>query len=99
MATKTLAFDTTTYAKRRQSLMKSMGKGKILLLGNDTVGMNYKDNYYPFRQDSTFLYYIGIDQPGLMAIIDADKGRTYLFGSDLTIDCLLYTSPSPRDRG
>ena len=95
MATKTLAFDTTTYAKRRQSLMKSMGKGKILLLGNDTVGMNYKDNYYPFRQDSTFLYYIGIDQPGLMAIIDADRGRTYLFGLDLTIDDIIWTGKVP----
>ena len=26
--------------------------------------MNYADNCYPFRQDSTFLYYFGLDQPG-----------------------------------
>ena len=95
MANSTLTFARETYVDRRKALMKSMGKGRIQLLGNDYVGMNYKDNTYPFRQDSTFLYYIGIDQPGLMAIIDADKGRTYLFGTELTIDDIVWTGKVP----
>lgn len=95
MASSTLAFTRDIYVNRRKALMKSMGKGRILLLGNEYVGMNYKDNAYPFRQDSTFLYYIGIDQPGLMAIIDADKGRTYLFGNELTIDDIIWTGKVP----
>ncbi len=95
MASSTLAFSKDTYVARRNLLMKSMGSGRILLLGNDYVGMNYQDNAYPFRQDSTFLYYIGIDQPGLIALIDADKGRSYLFGTELTIDDIIWTGKVP----
>ncbi|MEM7037878.1 MAG: aminopeptidase P family protein, partial [Bacteroidota bacterium] len=65
------------------------------LLGNDETGMNYKANVYHFRQDSSFLYYTGIDRAGLAAIIDTDSGATTLIGTELTMDDVVWTGPMP----
>ena len=56
--------------------------------------MNYEDNTYHFRQDSTFLYFFGLPYAGLAAIIDVDEDKEIIFGDELTMDhiCLLYTS-------
>ncbi|MDE6057466.1 MAG: aminopeptidase P N-terminal domain-containing protein, partial [Muribaculaceae bacterium] len=68
-------FSPETYIGRRAELKKRLGKGVVLLLGNDSVGCNYRDNEYEFRQDSTFLYYFGLNHDGLNAIIDVDNDR------------------------
>lgn len=57
--------------------------------------MNYADNVYPFRQDSSFLYYFGLDTPGLAGIIDLDAGTTTVFGTDVTMDMIVWTGPQP----
>jgi Xaa-Pro aminopeptidase len=67
----------------------------ILFLGNDESPMNYTDNQYPFRQDSSFLYFFGLDSPGLAAVIDVDEGTECLFGNDLTVDDIVWTGPQP----
>jgi len=92
----TIAFSAEIYNARRKSLKEKMGSGKILLMGNDEASMNYTDNTYPYRQDSTFLYYIGIAQPGLNAIIDIDKDETILFGDDPTIDTIIWIGKTPK---
>lgn len=61
-----------------------MGSGVLLFLGNEESSMNFKDNWYPFRQDSTFLYFFGLDMPGLTAMIDVDQDVEIIFGDDLT---------------
>ena len=70
-------FDPTTYRTRRQTLAAAMNDGVVLLLGHSNSPMNYEDNYYPFRQDSTFLYFFGLDQPNLAALIDSDTGKNH----------------------
>lgn len=57
--------------------------------------MNYTDNHYPFRQDSCFLYYAGLDIPGLVLMIDTDNGTTTLFGNELSMDDIIWTGPLP----
>ena len=57
--------------------------------------MNYKDNLYPFRQDSSFLYFYGLDRPGLAALIDIDHDQEVVFGNDLTLDDIVWTGPQP----
>ncbi len=52
--------------------------------------MSYKDNWYPFRQDSTFLYFFGIDRPGLAAVIDIESGNEILFGDEATVDDIVW---------
>ena len=88
-------FSKDTYVKRREDLRAKMGSGKLLLLGNNESSMNYKDNCYHFVQDSTFLYYFGIDQPHLAALIDADNDEDVIFGNELSIDDIIWTGPLP----
>ncbi|MBO9731432.1 MAG: aminopeptidase P N-terminal domain-containing protein [Chitinophaga sp.] len=86
-------FSKETYSNRRQRLQSAIGQGIILLPGNDDSGMNYKDNIYPFRQDSCFLYYAGIDRPGLTLVIDVDNNREILFGDEATIEEIMWAGP------
>lgn len=86
---------TETYTQRRLHLKEAMGSGLILFLGHDESPMNYSDNPYPFRQDSSFLYYFGIDSPGLAGLIDIDENRISLFGDDATLDAVVWTGPQP----
>ena len=88
-------FSPETYIGRRSELKKRLGKGLVLLLGNDYVGKNYHDNEYEFRQDSTFLYYFGLKNDGLTAIIDIDNDRDVVFGDELTIDSIVWTGNQP----
>lgn len=86
-------FSKETYIHRRQALKKAVGSGLIIFPGNEEVGMNYRDNIYHFRQDSSFLYYSGIDRPSLFLLIDVDANIEILFGNDLTIDQTIWTGP------
>ena len=88
-------FSKETYIKRRAELKKSVGNGLLLFLGNTEVGMNYADNAYHFRQDSTFLYYFASDYSGLAAIIDIDEDKEIIFGDELTIDDIVWTGVQP----
>lgn len=86
------------YRDRRRRLMSQIGSGLILLPGHLDAPMNYLDNPYPFRQDSSFLYFVGLDQPGLAAVLDADSGAEIVFGSDPTEDSIVWTGPLPSIR-
>lgn len=88
-------FAKETYIERRRVLKQSMGSGLLLFLGNTETGMNYADNIYPFRQDSTFLYYFASDYAGLAAIIDVDEDKEIIFGDELTIDDIVWTGVQP----
>jgi Xaa-Pro aminopeptidase len=88
-------FSKEIYIQRREKLRKYVGSGLILLLGNDESPMNYADNGYHFRQDSTFLYFFGINQPSLAAILDCDTSEEVLFGNDLTVEDFVWMGPQP----
>ena len=83
-------FSRETYMERRKLVAKRIKSGILLFPGNGESGMNYKDNWYPFRQDSTFLYYTGIDQPYLYFLIDIDNDREILFGNDATPEEMVW---------
>ena len=89
-----------TYIRRRAQLKRDMQSGLLLFLGNDEVGMNYADNTYRFRQDSTMLYFFRLDYAGLAAVIDVYEDREIVFGNELTIDDIVWTGtqPSLRDK-
>ena len=88
-------FSKQTYINRRNQLRSQFQSGVLLFIGNDESGMNYEDNTYPFRQDSTFLYYFGINKPGLYAVMDIAEGNDYIFGDDFTIDSIVWMGPQP----
>ena len=88
-------FAKETYIRRRQQLKDTLKSGLLLFLGNDECGMNYADNTYHFRQDSTFLYFFGSDYAGLAAVIDIDEDREIIFGNELTIDDIVWMGTQP----
>ena len=88
-------FSANTYAERRQTLGRKIGSGLILLPGNMPSPNNYPNNAYYFRQDSTFLYYFGLNLPSLVGLIDAETGETALYGDDFTVEDIIWTGPQP----
>jgi Xaa-Pro dipeptidase len=88
-------FPASTYIARRRRLQDDLKSGIILFLGNEDSPMNYPENRYAFRQDSSFLYFWGIDLPGLAAIIDVDQDREIVFGRELTIEDIIWSGPRP----
>jgi len=88
-------FTKETYIQRREQLKKTLCSGICLFLGNDECGMNYEDNTYDFRQDSTFLYYFGLSYAELSAVINIDDDETIIFGNDISIDHIVWMGTQP----
>ncbi|MEN8153929.1 MAG: aminopeptidase P family protein [Acidobacteriota bacterium] len=88
-------FEKKVYIERRKTLKENVKNGIVLLPGNIDSPMNYPANQYHFRQDSTFLYYFGLDKPGFYGVIDLDEGKDYLFGDDFTVDDIIWMGPQP----
>ena len=85
-----MLFDRETYIQRRAVLRQAVGSGLILLTGNNDSPANYPSNVYSFRQDSTFLYYLGLHREGLAAVIDVEEGEEWLLGDDIDIDDIVW---------
>ena len=88
-------FSADTYKQRRAELARRIGNGLVLIAGNSLSPFNYPNNTYSFRQDSTFLYYFGLNIPSLMAVVDAESGESMLFGDDFTVEDIIWTGPQP----
>ena len=88
-------FAKETYVQRRAGLKKAVGQGLLLFLGNDEQGLNYEDNTFRYRQDSSFLYYFGLNFAGLNAVIDIDEDREIIFGDELSIDYIVWMGTQP----
>ncbi|MEN8117494.1 MAG: aminopeptidase P family protein [Bacteroidota bacterium] len=86
-------FHKNTYINRRRSLKSKGLKGVGLILGNGESPMNYRDNTYHYRQDSSFLYFFGLDIPGLAGVVDFDSGEDYIFGDDVDIEDIIWMGP------
>ncbi len=86
-------FEKNTYVNRRKALKNKSLSGVGLILGNVESSMNYRDNTFHFRQDSSFLYFFGLDFPGLAGVIDFDSGEDYIFGDDVDIEDIIWMGP------
>ena len=88
-------FETSVYKNRRARLKEKVKSGLVLTLGNGGAPANYTDNTYKFRQDSSFLYFFGLNQPGFAGVIDIDSGDEYIFGNDVDMDDIIWMGPQP----
>ena len=93
-------FEKKIYIERRKQLKQSLQSGVVLLLGNGDAAVNYSGNDYAFRQDSSFIYYVGLDTPDLIYVLDIDNDKEYLLGDELTIDDIIWMGnlPSLKER-
>ena len=84
-------FDKATYVSRRAKLKELVKDGIIILFGNNESPCNFPANgYYPFRQDSSFLYYFGLNRDGLVGVIDIDNDKETLVGNDIDIEDIVW---------
>ncbi len=83
-------FDKKIYIDRRNKLKKQLKSGLILLPGNEEPAMNYSGNTYAFRQDSSFLYFFGVDQADLFGVIDIDNDEDIIYGNEFDIYDIIW---------
>ncbi len=88
-------FNAEIYKQRRVALRQQMHDGLLLFLGNQEAPANYPDNTYKFRQDSSFLYFFGLNHPGFAGLIDVESGEEILFGNDVDMDDIIWMGPQP----
>ena len=84
-------FDKATYVNRRAKLKELVKSGLIIFFGNNESPCNCPANgYSPFRQDSSFLYYFGLNRDGLVGVIDIDNDIETLIGNDIDIEDIVW---------
>ncbi|MGL4520466.1 MAG: aminopeptidase P family protein [Phocaeicola sp.] len=88
-------FESAIYTGRRKALRDKVENGIILLLGNHESPSNYPHNTYKYRQDSSFLYFMGHSHPGYAAVLDVEAGQDYFFGNDVDVDDIIWMGPQP----
>jgi Xaa-Pro aminopeptidase len=88
-------FAKEVYWQRRKMLRAMVSDGLILIAGNEESSMNYGANTYHYRQDSSFLYFFGINKPGFYGICDVDNDRDTLYGDDFTIGDIIWMGEQP----
>jgi Xaa-Pro aminopeptidase len=90
-------FDPQVYSLRRERLAREMrdrgAAGSVLFFAHDESPVNYPANCYPFRQDSNWLYFLGLNEPGMAAVLDTGSGETLLFGDEPALDDVIWTGP------
>ena len=95
-------FTKEVYVARRAALLAKMRaageKGIILFIGNAEAPAQYKDNCYKWRQDSTWLYYMGLDEPLRAAVLDIESGAETLYANEVDIDDIIWMGPQPSVR-
>ena len=95
-------FSKEVYVNRRKALLEKMGataaegqRGIAIFIGNVDAPAQYKDNCYKFRQDSTWLYFFGLDEPGCAAVLDLDSGEETIYANDVEIGDIIWMGPQP----
>lgn len=89
-------FSKETYSERRAALRSRVLRGGLIVLpGNRESSANYPNNTFHFRQDSTFLYFFGLNLPDMVGVLDIDSGEDTLYANDLSMDDIIWTGPQP----
>ncbi len=85
------------FYERRKELLRSLENNEeaVLLLAATPSPRNFPANpYWPFRQDSHFLYYTGIKEPGYALLLLPD-GEEILFYPPHGPDDVIWEGPKP----
>src|SRR5881628_2748681 len=86
-------FGPELYRARRNALREAMGGWLLFFLGHQLQPRNYRDNTYPFRQDSHFLYYTGLQAPHLALLCYPEADYDVLFAWPATMDDVVWSGP------
>ncbi|MBK7860710.1 MAG: aminopeptidase P family protein [Archangiaceae bacterium] len=78
-----------SFADRRHRLLKKLSRG-LLLFSGGAVSRNYPANPFPFRADSSFLYFFERPEPDSAAYFDPASGKVTLYLPERTLDDALW---------
>ena len=72
------------YARRRRQLMRMAGEESIVMLQAAPARLRNNDVYFPYRQDSDFLYLTGFREHDALLVLLPEKkgGKSILFCRD-----------------
>jgi Xaa-Pro aminopeptidase len=82
------------FRQRRNKIREAVGDGVILWLGHMLQPRNYTDNTYHFRQNSHFLYYMGLAEPDLAVLSYPERDNDVLFSRPTTMDDIIWSGAS-----
>ncbi len=91
-------FSKEIYVSRREQLRSKLKSGIIIMLGNSEVPYNYRSNTYAFRQDSSFLYYFGLNHADYVGVMDIDAATDCIYGNDYSLDSIIWMGNVPTVR-
>ena len=77
------------YADRRKRFLSELD-GPVLLMAGGVLSRNYPANGFPFRADSTFLYFFERPEAGSAAIFEPTNGTVTLFLPERTVADTLW---------
>ncbi len=82
------------FRDRRNEVRSAVGGGAVLWIGHILQPRTYRDNTYPFRQNSHFLYYTGLSVPDLALLSYPEPDHDVLFLRPTTMDDVVWSGPS-----
>lgn len=88
-------FKKEIYQARRNRLKQQIGAGLVLLPANSESPYTGPGCSFPFRQDSSFLYFCGVNRPDDVLLIDVEAGTDTLFGTEASGDAIFWTGLQP----
>ncbi len=80
---------------RRSRLAQLLPDSLVLLLGHTATVRDHPADHHPFRQDATFLYFTGLDEPDAALLVDTASGESTLFGVEPDLEDIVWHGPRP----
>lgn len=85
--------NTNEFSKRREELLRSLGKNSIAVIPSAQMTVRNRDVEHEFRQDSDFFYLTGFEEPNAMLVLAPNRkhGETILFCQERNPEIELWT--------
>ncbi|MFA0809861.1 aminopeptidase P N-terminal domain-containing protein [Microbulbifer epialgicus] len=92
---KSVVISKAEYARRRARLMAELAPGSLAIVSSAGEQLRSRDTFFPFRQDSDFLYLTGFDEPEalLMLVPGRVHGETLLFCRERNAEKEMWDGP------
>nr|WP_010131824.1 Xaa-Pro aminopeptidase [Microbulbifer agarilyticus] len=83
------------YARRRQRLVDALPENSVAIVPAAREQLRSRDTYFPFRQDSDFLYLTGFSEPESLLVIAPGRaqGESVLFCRERDADKEMWDGP------
>ncbi|WP_444943021.1 aminopeptidase P N-terminal domain-containing protein [Microbulbifer sp. ZKSA006] len=80
-STTTAGISRSEYTRRRERLMAELPAGSLAIVSSAGEQLRSRDTFFPFRQDSDFLYLTGFDEPEALLVLVPGRaqGEALLF--------------------